>query len=180
MLNKWSEQELLRHMQSGRIICSETSTGVWEYKDTKDIARVQELKKEKTQSALQDKEITDENSADDDLDIFSMAFDQEVGHQSFANLGDGLWTMSGKGQGKYLKGQQLLQIEGDQPWWAALKGKGKGQGKGSSSSKGQLAVMDTERETRSQTGRGQQLDDLEQAYGRCRQAGNLEQDQAGP
>ena len=48
--NKWSEEELEAHMESGRVIWRETiSAGVFEYQDTGDVIS-KEIQREKTRS----------------------------------------------------------------------------------------------------------------------------------
>ena len=67
ILKKWSQDELQRHINSGRIIWREdpATPGVYEYKDTKNIAEVQQIQRTKQKQLSQKSEIVEEAFEDE-------------------------------------------------------------------------------------------------------------------
>lgn len=117
MLKKWSQDELDKHMNSGRIIWREdpSTPGVYEYKDTKNITEVKNVHKQKERQLYQQNALVDE-TFDEHFQDYEESWNN-TGVESYKTLSlrgndfDGKGS-SGKG-GPKGKGKGKLALEDD-------------------------------------------------------------------
>jgi len=108
---KWSQDELDKHLQSGRIAwCEDPSTpGVYEYKDTKNMSEVKQVHRSKQKELVQKSEIIEDAFEDEMLEM------------------EGHWNSSG------VDSYHLLSLRGSEAEGkgsSGSKGNPKGKGKG--------------------------------------------------
>lgn len=116
-LLKWSQDELDKHLNSGRIIWREDpcTPGVYEYKDTKNISEVKQIQRHKKKDYSQKSEITEEAFEDEMLEL------------------EGHWNNTG------VESYNLMSLRGNESEGKGSTGsKGNQKGKG----KGKLAIED--------------------------------------
>ncbi len=112
VLEKWTEDEAMMHLETGRIIareCPETQ-GVWEYKDTNNVVRTKTITRNKTYEKTGGGQMLDPETKDDDEQAWGRTWNK-MG--SVGGLEDA--EIFGGGGGGDSKG---------------FKGRGRGSGKG--------------------------------------------------
>ena len=111
ILTKWSQDELDKHLNSGRIIWREdpSTPGVFEYKDTKNMSEVKQLHRQKQKELAQKSEVIEDAFEDEMLEM------------------EGHWNSSG------VESYHLLSLRGNDAEGkgsSGSKGNPKGKGKG--------------------------------------------------
>ena len=111
ILQKWSHDELEKHLSSGRIIWREDpyTPGVYEYKDTKNISEQQQIQKTKKKTFSQKSEIVEETFEDEMKDL------EDIWNNTNIESRHSLSLRGGDGEGKGS---------------SSIKGVPKGKGKG--------------------------------------------------
>ena len=115
ILSKWTQEELDRHINSGRIVYREDpcTPGAWEYKDTKNIQESQTLEKDKRRTYNQSAEMAEEEFDAEMVGLEDVWNHSNVESYQLYSLKD---NPEGKGSGKGAPKNG--------------KGNGKGTGKG--------------------------------------------------
>lgn len=105
-LNRWSQDELDKHLSSGRVIWREDpyTPGVYEYKDTKNISEMQQIQKVKKKTFQQKSEIVEESFDDEMNDLEDIWNTTNIESRHSLSLrgrdGEGKGSSSSKGKGK--------------------------------------------------------------------------------
>ena len=121
ILQKWSQDELDKHLASGRIIWREdpSTQGVYEYKDTKQLSEQQQVQRNKLKDFKQKTEVVEEEFENEMNDLENAWNSTGVDSYSLVSLrgtapeGKGSETAKGKGKGNGKKGNGKLRIEDD-------------------------------------------------------------------
>lgn len=104
VLENWTEEEALMHLDSGRIVsreCQDTA-GVWEYKDTNNVVRTRTITRNKSYEKTGGQKMLDAETMEDDEQCWGRTWNKmgSLGGLEDAEIFGGGGESKGKGRGK--------------------------------------------------------------------------------